>query len=399
MPLKTIVFLSLLVSSQFALAEPLEGDFGRPRLLVPAPKDARFAHLSWPKVATCLDGTLVVACSAGRFHVSGGEGCPAVSISTDGGETFSAPHIVGKFTRGDECDHCGNLALGVAEDGSVVLLAMGYSGDKRATVLGWRSEDSGRTWAPVDTTPLAENRTGSVFGAITAVPRSGRAAAKAMLPHRGGKTSLRSSQPLGVAVQKGLVVFGHYRKPANPSTGIWWSCSKDQGRTWEPPETVTETPYYEPSVTFADGRFIGLLRNAGGKTRRRYDLALSHDMGRTWDLRPSSLAVPEGLAGMQPSPFIVAEPNDPKRLYALQSIRGIYKDTLGRIDLWTADTAALQWRRLGRVTAIPAADKHLSDWSYPWMTPLSDGGWFLVFYAGKKVGENSIYGMQMDGLR
>ena len=33
------------------------------------------------------------------------------------------------------------------------------------------------------------------------------------------------------------------------------------------------------------------------------------------------------------------------------------------------------------------------------MTPLSDGGWFLVFYAGKKAGGNSIYGMRMEPLR
>ena len=114
---------------------------------------------------------------------------------------------------------------------------------------------------------------------------------------------------------------------------------KDEGRTWTPPETVTKTPFYEPSVTYTDGRFVGLLRNAGGTARRRYDLAVSTDLGRTWDIRPSSLAVPEGLPGMQPSPFIIADPNDPKRVYALRSIRGTHKDTLGRIDLWTADTA------------------------------------------------------------
>ena len=374
MHLKTILLLSLMAFSHVAFAEPLEGDFGQPRLLVPAPKDPRFAHLSWPKVVTCADGTLVLACSAGRFHGSSGEGCPAVSLSTDGGRTFSPPHVLRTFNRDDKYDNCGNLALGVADDGSIVLLAMAYSGDARNTVVGWRSGDSGRTWSPVDTAPLAENRTGSVYGAITRVP------------------------------QKGLVVFGHYRKPGNPSTGspttgIWWSRSKDEGRTWTPPETVTKTPFYEPSVTYTDGRFVGLLRNAGGTARRRYDLAVSTDLGRTWDIRPSSLAVPKGLPGMQPSPFIIADPNDPKRLYALRSIRGTHKDTLGRIDLWTADTARLQWRRLGRVTAIPSADKHLADWSYPWMTPLSDGGWFLVFYAGKKSGENSIYGMRMKPLR
>jgi hypothetical protein len=42
---------------------------------------------------------------------------------------------------------------------------------------------------------------------------------------------------------------------------------------------------------------------------------------------------------------------------------------------------------------IPAGAKNLSDWSYPWMTPIGDGKWMLAFYAGARRGPNSIYGM------
>ena len=40
----------------------------------------------------------------------------------------------------------GNLAMGVGNDGAVVLLAMAYGGDEANTILAWRSIDNGKTW-------------------------------------------------------------------------------------------------------------------------------------------------------------------------------------------------------------------------------------------------------------
>ncbi len=359
------ILLSVLSLPVAATAEPLAGDYGQPRLLVPSPDNPRLAHLSWPKIVRCPDGTLVVGYSAGRYHGGGGEGCPAVSISTDGGQNFSSPKILQEFTRQGKYDNCGNLAMGIADDGAVVLLAMAYTGNKDNTVVGWRSTDSGKTWPPVDTSPLADNQTGSVFGTITKVPG------------------------------KGLVVFGHYRAPSKPSSGIWMAFSSDHGKTWGSPKTVTEKPHFEPSVTLAGERLVGLFRNTGGKPTRWYQQAVSDDMGQTWNITPASLAIPEGLPGSQPSPFVIADPDNPSKLYALQSIRGGLDDTRGRIYLWSADAQKLDWQRRGLVVANPKADMQLNDWTYPWMTPLGDGTWFLVFYAGNPRGANSIYGLTL----
>ncbi len=344
---------------------PVGGDYGEPRLLVPAPEDAAITHLSWPKIVETPDGTLVLAYSAGRGHNVGGSG-PAVSVSTDGGASFSSPHLLAYFPDEDpRYRDCGNLALGVADDGSVVLLAMAYAGNVQNTILGWRSGDQGRSWEPLDTSALAENTTGSVYGHILQAP------------------------------ERGLVVFGHYRQPSQPGAGIWQAVSADDGRTWSPPRVVTERAYFEPAVTFAQGRFVGKLRQPNDRDTRRYDEAYSDDFGETWHIRPSPLAIPAELPGRQPSPFITVSSAEPSKLYAIQAIRGDFEQTRGRAYLWTAEVQELEWTRKGRLAAIPA-DGNFSDWSYPWMTPRRDGSWMLVFYAGGRRGASSIYGMTID---
>ena len=172
-------------------------EFGEPRIVVPAPANARFAHLSWPKMVITPDGTLVTAYISGREHVNG-DGCPAVSVSTDGGKTFSEPQVLRELDASKTYQHGANLAMGVAEDGAVVFLAMAFTDDERNSIFGWRSEDSGKSWVPVDTSSLGESRTGSVFGHVFSVPG------------------------------KGLAVCGHFRKPKG--YGIWIAYSQDQGK-------------------------------------------------------------------------------------------------------------------------------------------------------------------------
>ncbi|MCL4205194.1 MAG: glycoside hydrolase [Pirellulaceae bacterium] len=345
-------------------AVPAGGDYGEPRLLVASPDDAAVAHLSWPKIVTTSDGTLVLAYSAGKGHNIGGSG-PAVSRSTDGGATFSRPQVLIRFPDDDaRYRDCGNMALGIAGGGRVVvLLAMAYSGNTHNTILGWRSTDGGATWVRVDTSALADNKTGSVYGHILQIPDMGH------------------------------VVFGHYRQPSQPASGIWMSVSRDHGMTWGPPRVVTKKAYFEPAFTFTQGRFVGLLRLPSDGQARRYDEAVSDDLGNSWQIRPSTIAIPEGQPGRQPSPFITVSPADPSKLYALQSVRDQRDESRGRVYLWTADAKQLDWQRQGVVVSIPATAGNLSDWSYPWMTPVGDGKWMLAFYAGSSRGANSIYGM------
>ena len=343
-------------------AEPIGADYGEPRLIVAAPENPRYAHLSWPKIVRCNDGTLVLAYSAGRYHGAGGEGCPAVSISTDQGKTFSKPRILKEITRQGTCDNCGNLALGLAPDGAVVLLAMAYRGNEANTIFGWRSTDSGNTWEPIDVSTLDENKTGSVFGHVFQVPR------------------------------KGLAVCGHYRVGSRPRTeGIWIAYSQDAGRTWGTPQIITEKKLFEPVVVFSNDRLVGLFRQSGRAPI--YWQAVSDDLGQNWQLTewPNSPSADHNL----PSPFIAVSPKDPYRLYALESQRSVKGSLPGNIYLWAADSRQLDWKRAGLVVHFPKSLKDRNDFTYPWMTPLDNETWFLAFYCGRKSGANSIYGMTL----
>lgn len=368
-PLRCFLALSLFAVTTRA-AQPavsLAGDFGEPRVIVPASADPALAHHSWPKVVRAKDGTLVVAFIAGRFHGFHGEGCPTVAFSTNGGTTFSAPNVLKRFTATSEYTSAGNVALGLADDGAVVLLAMAYRANTANTVDDWRSTDAGRTWTAADVSTLDRNQTGSVFGGIPAVPG------------------------------KGLTAFGHFRQGSLPQTqGLWLAWSADGGKAWGKPRAFSLQGLFEPSFVFSEGRFVGLVRTK--ETGGYYVQLASNDFGQTWQTTERGLvsdhAGPVGL----PSPCLVTDPAHPGRLYALVSERHGEKapgGLLGRVVLWTAQAKELKWRPLGEVVRFPRALGQRRDITYAWMTPLGGEEWFAVFYCGLVHGAADIYGLKL----
>ncbi|MFW5923163.1 MAG: sialidase family protein, partial [Planctomycetota bacterium] len=235
-------------------AGPVAGDWGEPEVILTAPQGWEYNHLSWPKVTRTPHSNVVLACSAGVGHLMGGSGL-TVSVSRDGGRSFSSPEMLRSFPQFDDRYHdCGNYAIGTAGDGAIVLLAMAFNRkQKRNTIFGFRSEDEGHSWQTVDTENLAENKTGSVYGHIFPLPK--------------GK----------------LGVVGHYRPGSKPhESGIWMSVSGDEGLSWSPAKCIIEGNYVEPAVIYTDRGFIGLLRRDNG--RDFYTLAVSED-GEEWQLR------------------------------------------------------------------------------------------------------------------
>lgn len=329
------------------------GAYGEARVIVPAPENERYQHLAWPKIVKAPDGTLVVAYIAARKHVAG-DGCPAVSISKDGGASFSEPRILAHYDSRAEYEHAANLAIGLAPDEAVVLMGMTHTGNKRNDIFGWRSEDSGETWQPVDASALGKSQTGSVFGHIFETP------------------------------DKGLTLTGHYRLPRG--FGIWIAYSQDEGRSWGPPKTlIADTKWFEPTLWFTEGRIVGHIRD---DTQSAYQQIVSDDQGETWTEPQLVLQRDEGRS--YPSPFIISDPNDPTTIYALQSER-IKEPRSAAIYLWKADASKLDWERQGLIVKAT----NIPDFSYPWMTHLEGHKWFLVFYSGEIDGPSSIYGMEI----
>ena len=203
-----------------------------------APLNAdRFAHLAWPKAVRTADGTIVLGYQIGTHHGDGS--CPAVSVSTDDGKTFSKPQVLREFGPGMEYTNSGNMAIGLAHDGAVILLSHGHRGNVTNHIFGWRSKDSGRTWTPVDTSALGPNKTGSSTGTIVQLPG------------------------------KRLMAVGHYRDGSQPYTrGIWQSISEDDGLTWCLDGLARCLPKAEQcGVVLALENHWGLARTAAGLLR------------------------------------------------------------------------------------------------------------------------------------
>jgi len=334
---------------------------GPVRVALSPPDDLRFAHLSWPKVIRTAKGTIVLACVAGIFHGDNGGGSPAVSVSEDEGRSFSPPRVLRAFGPGQEYTQCGNLALGVANDGSISLLAMAYTGNERNNIYGWRSADEGKTWAPVDTSKLGPNKTGSVFGAII------------------------DTNDLG------LIVAGHFRKGSKPiEKGIWWASSTDNGLSWCEPKLVTAIEGYEPALVQSGNRLLIFIRNNTEKESAQY-VSVSDDRGKTWNTERSEIKPIDYRTHALISPFAVNNPERPGELLLLGTERGRGASP-GRIVLWQGDAQRLDWKRdriLMEFPRIPG-DKHI-DYGYPWLLRLSAHHWLMFYYHGLGHGPNSIW--------
>lgn len=344
------------------LIKPEAGDYGQPRLVVPAPSDPRYAHLGWPKIATAPDGTLVLAYLSGTTHIT--NGCPVVAVSKDGGHSFSEPRILIELHEGLEFEHSGNLALGFAADGAIVLLAMALRGERKgSTIFGWRSTDSGETWTSVNTDRLRETA-GSVYGHVFAVPG------------------------------RGLAVTGHYREgTAGPGEGLWIGFSEDDGFTWGEPQLITEQYLGEPAFCYAGGKLIGLAKGRKSSSVG-YTQFESTDGGRQWKVTPAVLSTERNPA----SPVIIPDPDDPNVVYAFQTERVITgaEEAPGHITLFRANADDLAWEKVGVVAYFSQMPAVRRDFGYPWMAKRADGTWFLVFYDGVFAGANSIWGLTLE---
>jgi hypothetical protein len=337
---------------------------GQPvRIAVAPPEGPRFAHLAWPKAIRAKDGTIILAYLAGTFHGDGGGKSPAISLSTDNGRTFTPPNVLRAFSPGEDYTSSGNLAIGLADDGAVVLLAMGYRGNEANNIYGWRSTDHGRTWTPTDTSALGPNKTGSVCGTVVSMPG------------------------------RGLLVHGHYRKGAKPhEQGIWQSVSTDGGRTWQAPTLVTDLNVGEPVLVRSGDRLLSFIRGRGPDAVRQL-VAISDDKGVTWRSEWSDLrATRPGVKGLA-HPFAMENPNKPGELLVLTTERPLP----GRVILWRGDARKLDWKQERVLLDFPKieGDKN-TDYGYTWLVHQSGNKYLMFYYHGETKSTNPIWVTEVD---
>jgi len=351
MKLSHLVLLALL-----PLAPPLPGAEPFPAWAAKAPNgdtvriavspagNPRFAHLAWPKAVRTANGTIVLGYQAGTHH--GNQSCPAVSISTDGGKTFSPPQVLREFGKGKDYENSGNMALGLAHDGAVIMLSHGHTGDVTNHIFGWRSADSGRTWQPVDTSALGPDKTGSATGSIVQLPG------------------------------KKLMAVGHYRGGSKPYTvGIWSSVSEDDGLTWGPPQMINNLNAGEPVIVRQGDRLLVFIRGRGPASVRQY-VSTSSDWGRTWQTDLLNILPQQKHTTVLPHPFAMVHPHRPDELLAITFERPLP----GAAYLWRGNGKTLAFKPERTLLELPkiAGDTN-TDFGYAWLVPM-EGKRALVFY-------------------
>jgi len=313
------------------------------RIAVEPPANPRFAHLAWPKAVRTADGTIVLGFLAGTHH--GNESCPAVSISTDGGKTFSAPNVLKEFGPGQTYTNSGNMALGLAHDGAVLLLAHGHTASSNH-IFGWRSTDRGRTWKPVDTSALGPNKTGSSTGTIVQLPG------------------------------KKLMVTGHYRGGSKPfTTGIWQSVSSDDGLTWGEPAMVNNLNAGEPVLVRSGNQLLVFIRGRGPASARQF-VSISEDWGQTWRTELLNIGAVGKHTTSLAHPFAMVNPHKSDELIAVTFERPLPATA----QLWRGSAKSLSFKHDRTLLELPKieGDKH-TDFGYAWLLPL-EGRRALVFY-------------------
>lgn len=332
------------------------------RIAVASPDNSRFRHVAWPKALRTGDGTVVLGYISGKKHGRDGEGCPTVSLSSDGGKTFSAPNILREFGEDDDYRASGNMALGLAHDGAVLLLAHGYDRNSNH-IFGWRSADSGRTWKPVDTSALGPNKTGSSTGGIVQLPA--------------GK----------------LMVVGHYRDGAKPQTrGVWQSVSEDDGLTWGEPAMVNNLDAGEPVLVRHRDRLLVFIRGRGISAARQF-ISESDDWGATWQTRLADIEPLLAGTTALAHPFAMVHPHEPDRLLAITFERG----TTGAAQLWEGDPESLRFEHERTLLELTRLDRATNDdYGYAWLVPMEERRALVFYYHGLRGGPNSIWVLETE---
>jgi hypothetical protein len=331
------------------------------RIAVSGSADPNYAHLAWPKAVRTADGTIVLGYQAGTHHGNGSS--PAISLSTDGGKTFSAPHILKEFGPDHEYTNSGNMAIGVAHDGAVIVLSHGHRGNETNHIFGWRSTDSGRTWQPVNTSALGPNKTGSSTGSIVQLP--------------GRK----------------LMVVGHYRGGSKPYvTGIWQAVSEDDGLTWGEPAMINNLNAGEPVLVRKDDRLLVFIRGRGPGAVRQF-ISVSDDWGKTWKTDLANI-VPinphtTGLA----HPFAMVDPHNPEALLAITFERPMP----GTAQLWRGNPKTLAFKHDRTLVELPKIEGDPNtDFGYAWLVPMEGRKALVFYYHGKGRGGNSIWVLETE---
>ena len=264
----------------------LAGDARRHDLLLeptpPMPEPGASGGGLFPVVIQLDDGALAAVTRTGAPHIgSGGE--LSLSLSNDGGRTWSAPAVV---ARGDVAEELGCLdaALGQAGNGDLVLV-YGLDGrhdttgrPTRRRTPGWsmrvtRSPDRGRSWSEsVELEPPPEE--------------------PALLLHPYGQMRRLFDHTL-VFNARGWYRPGAYEKhPGLPARMSYLYRSHDEGHRWGAPQLVAAGKTETAFLPLDEANWLAYARVPQAASQ----FARSSDHGQSWHGWEPALPGPAGTS-------------------------------------------------------------------------------------------------------
>jgi len=230
----------------------------------------------FPVLIKLRDGSLAAVLRSGAPHIGVGGRLDFVR-SPDGGKTWSSPQTIVYMPPDTR-----NPAFGQAPDGKLIL-AFAVTGpypkgkwqppiSTRYSVWLTLSEDNGQTWLPPRSLKVSPLAYGSPYGKIVSLPDG-----TLLLPvyqwdeeQRYGSYILRSRDGGWNWDEPTLIAEGHneaaltvlpdgtllavVRRNDNSLSECY---SEDGGRTWTPPQKLTEAPYHPADViVLSSGRVL-----------------------------------------------------------------------------------------------------------------------------------------------
>ena len=331
-----------------------------------------FRYQAWPTVTRAEDGTLFVGTSGHRLNHICPFGKDLMYVSTDEGQTWSAPQIINDTYLDDRDAGMlawgqGNLLLTWFDHPPRIFYDWEAQGERphytltTPLALGMRS-----LW---ETLPAEEVQAGS----FTKLSRdNGKTWSK---PRRAPVTSPHGPCRLGDGslVYVGSMAPGEEYESRDNTTRIRAYKSTDDGRTWEPLSILplpadADGSVHEPyAIEMANGDLLATVRHQSltppiMKSLKIYT-AISHDKGKTWE-KAEFLDLHGAPAHLLQHSSGAVVMTYSRRLEPMGQYARVSRD-FGRT--WSADLL---------ISPTPP------DWDhgYPSSVELSDGDIFTVYY-------------------
>ncbi len=366
-----LVFAFFLQNASPSIADgmPSIGDFGLAHSIIPAQQNGIEVRFAAPKVVVTPAGPIIVAVLARNASDPTRGGVPSVAVSTDGGAKFGPLRSLRSDAADAEYVAATEFALGLAPDGSVILLSQATDKKSSAPVNGWRSSDQGVSWQPVNLSAWHRNQVETVFGGILQVPN------------------------------KGLLAFGFApRRPHENSHSIWEARSTDGGLNWSPARAVpfaSQLQHAQPTLINTGEQFVGLVRT----DPNTFVQIAPRDQGGKWDISAPGILSKDPAPQADPHPCLAVDPMNSRHLLALLPER-IHADganlVRGRIALYHCDLNQLRWHHRGDIARCsPEFEKDITAKS-AWLTPLGGRRWLAIFYCDTASVAGDLYGLTFE---